>query len=213
MAGLMALVAVGQQANPPKFLPRITREIDSQGIPNEPGGGDKVAVLETSLGRVVIMFLPGGAPNHVTNFKALAEKKFYDGSRFHRCIPGFMVQGGDPYTKQIEKSSAWGTGGNVAEDGTRVTVAAEFNNLRHLRGIVSMARSSDPDSASSQFFIVTSDSSFLDHKYTAFGKVVRGMDVVDKIVATGDANANGRVKPEEAVVLKSVTIQEWPLKS
>lgn len=211
MAPLIVLAAFGQHANAPAVLTPKAEEIDAQGLPAVPGVGEKVAVMETSVGRIVIMFLEGAAPHHVANFQDLAEKKFYDGTRFHRCIPGFMVQGGDPYTRNLESSSAWGTGGYV-EGGAKRQVKAEFNKIHHVRGIVSMARSADPDSASSQFFIVTSDSQFLDGKYSAFGKVVQGMDVADKIVKTGDANDNGRVAPSEAVVVKSVTVKTWPLK-
>lgn len=143
----MVLALLGQQANPPPFLPHTIEKIDAQGLPEVPGVGDKVAVLDTSLGRIVFMFLDAAAPLHVANFQSLADKKFYDGTRFHRCIPGFMIQGGDPYTRNLEASTAWGTGG-YTENGAKRTVKAEFNKINHLRGIVSMARSSDPDSAS-----------------------------------------------------------------
>ena len=137
---------------------------------------NKVAELHTSAGEIDIRFFPDKAPNHVRNFIDLAEKGFYNGTKFHRVIPGFMIQGGDPNTISGDPST-WGTGGSGKN------VAAEFNDIPHVRGIVSMARSSDPNSASSQFFIVVKDSNFLDHQYTVFGKVTKGMDVADKIVS------------------------------
>lgn len=136
---------------------------------------DKVAELHTSAGEIDIRFFPDIAPNHVKNFIDLAEKGFYNGTKFHRVIPGFMIQGGDPNTVSGAPTT-WGTGGSGKH------VGAEFSAVSHKRGIVSMARSNDPDSASSQFFIVTSDSTFLDRQYTVFGQVTKGMDVADKIV-------------------------------
>ncbi len=133
------------------------------------------AVLETNFGRIVFELLPDLAPETVRNFAKLAQSSFYDGALFHRVIPGFMVQGGDPNTKKQDKSK-WGMGGPGH------TIKAEFNSKSHLRGIVSMARAMDPDSAGSQFFIVTTDSTFLDRQYTVFGQVTEGMDVADKIV-------------------------------
>lgn len=133
------------------------------------------AVIETNHGKIVINLLPDIAPETVRNFIKLAESKFYDGTLFHRVIPGFMIQGGDPNSKQPDKSS-WGTGG------PGYNLKAEFNPKSHLRGIVSMARSTDPDSAGSQFFIVTTDSTFLDRQYTVFGEVIEGMEVADTIV-------------------------------
>ena len=118
---------------------------------------------------------PDTAPETVRNFIKLANSGFYDGTLFHRVIPGFMIQGGDPNTKQPDKST-WGMGG------PGYSIKAEFNSKSHLRGIVSMARSTDPDSAGSQFFIVTTDSPFLDRQYTAFGQVIEGLEVADKIV-------------------------------
>jgi cyclophilin family peptidyl-prolyl cis-trans isomerase len=172
-----------------------------------PAIGEEVAVLDTSAGRIVLMLFPDKAPNHVANFKQLAQDGFYDGTRFHRCIPGFMIQGGDPTSKDLNKSGAWGTGG----PSTRVK--AEFTDLKHTRGVLSMARTSDPDSAGSQFFITVADSPFLDGKYSAFGVVIQGMDVVDTIVATGPAaqGDNGRVEPERAVVLQHATVRPWPM--
>jgi peptidyl-prolyl cis-trans isomerase B (cyclophilin B) len=158
---------------------------------------EEVAVIETDLGRIVFELLPDKAPGHVENFKKLARSGFYNGTTFHRVIPGFMIQGGDPNSKDDDRSND-GTGG------PGYTIAAEFNDVSHVRGIVSMARSSDPDSAGSQFFIVVADSSFLDGKYTVFGRVIEGMGVADKIVnVPTDANDN----PLTKVVMRNVTIQ------
>ena len=133
------------------------------------------AVINTNLGIIQFELLPDIAPETVRNFIKLAKSEFYVGTLFHRVIPKFMIQGGDPNTKEPDKSM-WGTGG------PGYNIKAEFNSRSHLRGIVSMARSSDPDSAGSQFFIVSSDSTFLDRQYTVFGQVTDGIDVVDKIV-------------------------------
>ena len=135
------------------------------------------AVIKTKFGDIEIKFLPEVAPNHVDNFIKLAKSGFYNGTIFHRVIPGFMIQGGDPNTKDSLKKNAYGQGGPGHN------VKAEFSDLPHKRGMVSMARANDPDSAGSQFFIVVEDSRFLDRKYTIFGEVVKGIGVADKIVA------------------------------
>lgn len=137
----------------------------------------KLAVLDTAQGPITMEFFPNVAPIHVSNFEKLAESGFYNGTIFHRIVKGFVIQGGDPNTKNSTNMAAWGTG----DPGYKIE--AEFSNIPHNRGIVSMARSSDPDSAGSQFFIVLNDSRFLDNQYTVFGRVVNGMDVVDKIAA------------------------------
>ncbi|SVD32877.1 uncharacterized protein METZ01_LOCUS385731 [marine metagenome] len=156
----------------------------------------EIAMIETSLGNIEFEFFDDKAPGHVKNFKDLANDEFYNGTIFHRIIPGFMVQGGDPNTKSDDRSTH-GTGGPGH------TIKAEFNDETHARGIVSMARSQDPDSAGSQFFIVVKDSDFLDGQYTAFGKVTSGMDVADKIVnSPRDSNDN----PNERIEMK-VTIE------
>ncbi|MEK6980279.1 MAG: peptidylprolyl isomerase [Thermoproteota archaeon] len=134
------------------------------------------AIIETNLGTIVFKLLPDLAPETVRNFETLSRNGFYNGTLFHRVIPGFMIQGGDPNTKTGNKST-WGTGGPGH------TIKAEFSSRSHHRGIVSMARSQDPNSAGSQFFIVTTDSTFLDRQYTVFGEVIEGMDVADKIVS------------------------------
>jgi len=135
------------------------------------------AIIETKFGSMEIRFFPDKAPKHVENFITLAKSGFYDKTIFHRVIPGFMIQGGDPNTKDEKNKSQYGMGG----PGHRVK--AEFNDRPHVRGTVSMARSPDPDSAGSQFFIVVKDSPSLDGKYTVFGEVVKGMEVADKIVS------------------------------
>ncbi|MSU62544.1 MAG: peptidylprolyl isomerase [Pedosphaera sp.] len=138
----------------------------------------EVAVIKTTEGDMVVEFWPDVAPNTVDNFKKLARKGFYDGTAFHRVIKGFMVQGGDPLTKDASKESAWGTG----DPGYKIK--AEFNDKSHVRGVLSMARSQDPDSAGSQFFICHGEPKFLDHKYTTFGKLIQGDDVLEKIATT-----------------------------
>jgi len=168
-----------------------------------PKDGEKVAVLDTNLGRIVLKFFPKKAPGHVSNFEKLADKKFYDGTKFHRVIPGFMIQGGDPYSKT-------GPDSMVGQGDPGYKIKAEFNDTHHARGILSMARSNDPDSAGSQFFICVADASSLDGKYTAFGQVVQGMDVVDKIVNL-PRNNQDRPTPDEAV-MNTVRIETWPLK-
>ena len=135
----------------------------------------KKATIETNQGKIEFNLLPDLAPETVRNFIKLANSGFYDGTLFHRVIPGFMIQGGDPNTKQPDKSK-WGQGG------PGYSLKAEFSSRSHLSGIVSMARATDPDSAGSQFFIVTTDSTFLNGQYTVFGEVTEGMDVADKIV-------------------------------
>ena len=137
---------------------------------------DTTAVIDTKFGKIELKFFPEVAPNHVNNFIDLAKKGFYDGTTFHRVIPGFMIQGGDPNTKDPDRKKH-GMGG------PGYAVKAEFNQTPHKRGILSMARSSDPDSAGSQFFICVGDAPFLDRQYTAFGQVTSGMDVADKIVS------------------------------
>jgi peptidyl-prolyl cis-trans isomerase B (cyclophilin B) len=155
------------------------------------------AVIETKFGNMELRFFPDVAPNHVNNFINLAKKGFYDGTTFHRVIPGFMIQGGDPNSKDPD-SPRLGMGG------PGYTVKAEFNNRPHKRGILSMARAADPDSAGSQFFICVADAPFLDRQYTVFGEVVSGMDVADKIVSqprdAGD-------KPDERIEM-TVRIEE-----
>ena len=156
------------------------------------------AIIKTSFGNIKFSLLSDIAPETVRNFSQLAKSKFYNETLFHRVIPGFMIQGGDPNTKNPDKST-WGQGG------PGYNLKAEFNTRSHLRGIVSMARANDPDSAGSQFFIVTSDSTFLDRQYTVFGEVVDGMEVADKIV---NLPRDGNDCPNQEVKMLEVTISE-----
>lgn len=137
---------------------------------------DQKAVIKTKFGDITVRFFPDVAPNHVNNFIELAKKGFYNGTTFHRVIPGFMIQGGDPNSKDADRSKH-GMGGPGYQ------IKAEFNAKPHKRGILSMARSANPDSAGSQFFICVADAAFLDRQYTVFGEVEKGMDVADKIVS------------------------------
>lgn len=140
------------------------------------GGKAPRAIIKTKFGEMELVFFPDLAPKHVESFLTLAGKGFYDGTIFHRVIPGFMIQGGDPNTKDPSNRQSYGNGG------PGYTLPAEFNRLPHERGIVSAARAADPNSAGSQFFIVIDKAPHLDGKYTVFGEVERGMDVADKIV-------------------------------
>jgi cyclophilin family peptidyl-prolyl cis-trans isomerase len=164
-------------------------------------GGDDVAVLKTSLGTIVFKFYEKDAPKHVANFKKLASSGFYDGTTFHRVIPGFMIQGGDPNSKDADRS-------NDGLGGSGTNVPAEFNANKHLRGTVSMARAQDPNSASSQFFICVKPTPFLDGQYSVFGQVLEGMDVVDKIVSVP---RDARDNPIDKVVMEKVTIEKRKL--
>jgi peptidyl-prolyl cis-trans isomerase B (cyclophilin B) len=139
---------------------------------------NEVAVIKTSEGDMVAEFWPDVARKTVENFKKLARQGFYDGTAFHRVIKGFMIQGGDPLTKDESKRASWGTG----DPGYKI--AAEFNEKSHIRGVLSMARSNDPDSAGSQFFICHGAPTFLDRQYTAFGKLIKGDEVLEKIATT-----------------------------
>jgi peptidyl-prolyl cis-trans isomerase B (cyclophilin B) len=158
---------------------------------------DTSASIETGFGEIEIKFFPDIAPNHVNNFLQLAKMGFYDGTTFHRVIPGFMIQGGDPNSREHDRS-LHGMGG------PGYTIKAEFNKRPHKRGTLSMARSADPDSAGSQFFICVSDAGFLDRQYTVFGEVVSGMETVDKIVSQ---SRDGADNPEERIKMK-VSITE-----
>ena len=163
---------------------------------------DQVAVVETKFGKMVIGFYEQDAPKTVANFKKLANDKFYDGTAFHRIIDGFMIQGGDPLSKD-PANTGLGTGGPGYH------IAAEFNTNKHVLGVISMARSNDPDSAGSQFFICLGNAAPLDGKYTAFGKLIAGEDVLKKIGSVPTKmNAWGTEKsvPEQRVVVDHVTI-------
>ncbi len=154
-------------------------------------------VIETKFGNIELKLFPDIAPGHVENFLKLAKSSFYDGTIFHRVIPGFMIQGGDPNSKGEDKSTH-GTGG------PGYAIDAEFNDKPHVRGTLSMARSRDPDSAGSQFFIVVKKSSFLDHQYTVFGEVVSGLEVVDEIVSQ---KKDARDNPIERIEMKIRVIE------
>ncbi len=158
-------------------------------------------IITTKFGDIKLEFYPEHAPKTVDNFKELAKQGFYDGLIFHRIVPKFVIQGGDPNTRNLSNRGTWGTGG------PGWNVKAEFNKNKHSRGALSMARSQDPDSAGSQFFIVLKDSSFLDGQYTVFGKVASGMEIVDKIEALSTDSADAPVDPEEAKMTK-VTIRD-----
>jgi len=157
----------------------------------------EVAVIKTSEGEMVLEFYPEVAPKHVENFKKLAKKGFYDGTCFHRVIKGFMIQGGDPNTKDESKKSSWGMGGPGH------SVNAEFNQKPHLRGTLSMARSQDPNSAGSQFFICHGAPSFLNGQYTVFGQLIKGDDVLEKIATT---TTEGSDRPVKRMNIESVKI-------
>jgi|SRR5665213_1389948 len=158
----------------------------------------EVAVITTSEGTMVLEFYPDVAPNHVANFKKLARSGFYDGTAFHRVIPGFMIQGGDPNTKNDSAKDTWGLGG------PGYTIKAEFNSKHHARGILSMARlPSGDDTAGSQFFICHADAPSLDGQYTVFGKLIKGYDVLDKIATTP---TEGPDRPVKRINIENIKI-------
>jgi peptidyl-prolyl cis-trans isomerase B (cyclophilin B) len=182
---LAAAISVGAQQAPNKFSQQEIKKMSTT-----------KAIIETKFGNITLKFFPEVAPGHVKNFIDLAKKGLYDGTTFHRVIPGFMIQGGDPNSKNADKSSH-GMGG------PGYTIKAEFNDKPHKRGTLSMARAQSPDSAGSQFFICVKDASFLDRQYTVFGEVESGMDVADKIVSQPrDArdNPNDRIEMKVKIV-------------
>ena len=163
---------------------------------------NEVAVIKTSEGDMVVQFWTDAAPNTVENFKKLARQGFYDGTIFHRIVKEFMIQGGDPNSKDPAKENSYGQGG------PGYNIKAEFNDHSHDRGVISMARGPDPDSAGSQFFICLAPVHRLDHQYTTFGKLIKGQDVLEKI---GDIpvtkNSMGEPsKPTKRVVIESIKI-------
>jgi peptidyl-prolyl cis-trans isomerase B (cyclophilin B) len=163
---------------------------------------DEVAVIKTSAGDMVLQFWPEVAPKTVENFKTLAKKGFYDGTAFHRIVKGFMIQGGDPLTKDASREGEWGTG----DPGYKIK--AEFNDKPHQRGVISMARSQHPDSAGSQFFICLGEAKFLDRQYTAFGKLIKGEDVLIRLGDTAVTASGGgeKSKPTSRVAVEKVQI-------
>jgi peptidyl-prolyl cis-trans isomerase B (cyclophilin B) len=162
-----------------------------------PANTNEVAVINTTEGTMVIEFWPDVAPKTVENFKKLANQGFYDGTCFHRVIKGFMIQGGDPLTKDASKENLWGTG----DPGYKIK--AEFNEHSHVRGVISMARSNDPDSAGSQFFICHGNPTFLDRQYTTFGKLIKGDDVLEKI---GTTPTHPQDRPDKRMGIISIKI-------
>ncbi|MBI3867577.1 MAG: peptidylprolyl isomerase [Verrucomicrobia bacterium] len=165
---------------------------------------NEVAVIKTSVGEMVVEFWPDVAPKTVENFKTLAKKGFYDGTCFHRVIKDFMIQGGDPLTKDEKNSARWGTG----DPGYKIN--AEFNERSHVRGVLSMARSASPDSAGSQFFICHGNPSFLDKQYTTFGKLIKGDETLEKIATTPTAPGDRpltRMNVESVKIVDRATIK------
>ena len=194
IAVLAAFWALNKYSNAgAKHLPDLTRSFEAEANAQTEGEKDMVAVVETNMGTFSFEFYPEEAPQTVASFQKLANKGFYDGLIFHRVIAGFMMQGGDP--------TGTGTGG------PGYSIKAEFNKHKHVAGTVSMARSADPDSAGSQFFVVLGAAPHLDGQYTAFGQVIDGMDVVDAI---GKVKTDGRDRPLEEVIMEKVTIEEAP---
>jgi len=175
----------------------VTRAEDAKKEAAKKPDVKEVAVIKTSVGEMVLEFWPDVAPNHVENFKKLAKKGFYDGTCFHRVMKGFMIQGGDPLTKDDSKQASWGTGGPGYQ------INAEFNDKPHTRGVLSMARSNDPNSAGSQFFICHGDPRFLDKQYTAFGKLIKGDDVLEKIATTQTLPGD---RPVKRINIESIKI-------
>lgn len=162
---------------------------------------DEVAVIKTALGEMVIEFWSDVAPGTVDNFKKLTRQGFYDGTAFHRIVKGFMIQGGDPLTKDPDQEASWGTGNPGYQ------IKAEFNSRSHVRGVISMARSQHPDSAGSQFFICLDTADFLDGKYTAFGKVIQGEEVLVRLGNVETLQNRGeKSKPAQRQGVESVKI-------
>jgi peptidyl-prolyl cis-trans isomerase B (cyclophilin B) len=178
------------------------KEVRSEEKKPMDSNANEVAVIKTSEGEMVVQFWTNAAPKTIENFKKLARDGFYDGTIFHRIIKGFMIQGGDPNSKDPAKESTYGAGG----PGYKIN--AEFNDFPHVRGVISMARENDPDSAGSQFFICLGSIPRLDHKYTTFGKLIKGDDVLDKIGDTAvTKNSMGeQSKPTKRVVIENIKI-------
>ena len=163
---------------------------------------NEVAMIKTSEGEMVVQFWNDAAPETIANFKKLARAGFYNGTTFHRIVKGFMIQGGDPNTKDPAKEDSYGQG----DPGYKIK--AEFNDHSHERGVISMARGPDPDSAGSQFFICLAPVPRLDHKYTAFGRLIKGADVLEKIgdVPVTRNSAGEMSKPTKRVVIEGIKI-------
>ena len=180
----------------------VAKNAEAKQPKEEKPSGKEVAVISTTDGEMVAEFWPDVAPKTVENFKELAKKGFYDGTCFHRIIKGFMIQGGDPLSKDPSKEDVWGTG----DPGYKIK--AEFNDRKHVKGVLSMARSAHPDSAGSQFFICLGPTPSLDGKYTTFGKLIKGEDVLEKIGDTpvGPSRSGEPSKPTKRVEVKSIKI-------
>ena len=192
-AGLAALSVVRAEDKP------ADKKADAK-----PAATNEVAVLKfKDFGEITFEFLPDVAPKTVENFKKLSREKFYDGTKSHRLIPGFMIQLGDPLTKNDAMKDRWGTG----DPGYKIN--AEFNDTVHSRGVVSMARSRDVNSAGCQFFICFGEAPHLDRQYTAFAKVTKGLDVLDKLEKVPVAGPQGS-SPQVPVVLESITLAPVP---
>jgi len=163
---------------------------------------EEVAIIKTTHGEMVVRFWPDVAPKTVENFKTLARQGFYDGTAFHRVVQGFMIQGGDPLTKDPAAEHLWGTGG------PGYAIEAEFSDRPHVQGVLSMARSSDPDSAGSQFFICLAEAGFLDRQYTAFGELISGLDVLSRIgdLPTAEGSGGERSKPLDRIGVSSIRL-------
>ena len=202
--GLLGLLLAGcsnESASNNANAPKVTPASNTATALATTGEGE-VAVVTTTEGVMVLEFYPDLAPKHVENFKTLAKKGYYDGQCFHRVINGFMIQGGDPNSKDESKKNSqigdgWGQGG------PGYTINAEFNAKHHARGILSMARTSDPNSAGSQFFICHGDCGQLDNQYTVFGNLIKGLDVLDKIATTP---TEGPDRPVKRMNIESIKI-------
>ena len=168
---------------------------------------NNVAVISTNFGDMVVEFYPDIAPMHVESFMALVNEEYFNGTTFHRVIPGFMIQGGDPNSRN-ENRATHGTGGRAGkffglgneEDPSTWLIPQEFSNTPHVKGILSMARTNDPNSASSQFFVCHDNANFLDNNYNVFGKVIDGLDIIDQIANVAkDQNDNPLEKVEMSI--------------
>jgi len=186
-AWLLCLSPAFAQLKDQKFTPEEIKKME-----------ETKALIETKFGNMEVQFFPDLAPNHVKNFIDLAKKGFYDGTLFHRVIPGFMIQGGDPNSRNPDRSKH-------GRGGPGYTLKAEFNDRPHKKGTLSMARAADPNSAGSQFFICVAPASFLDKQYTVFGEVVSGMDVADKIVSQP---RDKRDNPNDRIEMKIKIIEK-----
>jgi peptidyl-prolyl cis-trans isomerase B (cyclophilin B) len=184
-SALLALALIGNDTNAQETKPST--------------GTNEVAVIRTSEGDMVVQFWTDAAPNTIENFKKLAKQGFYNGTIFHRIVKGFMIQGGDPNSKDPSKEAKYGDGGPGYK------IKAEFNDHSHERGVISMAREPDPDSAGSQFFICLAPVTRLDHQYTTFGKLIKGDDVLTKI---GDTPVTRNSIGENSKPTKRVTIEK-----